>query len=248
MEILYGRHSVREALRARRRKLIALRLRGQKDVHSLEAAARAASVPVQKIAPKVFDAEAAPALRGQSALLQAGALPLYSLEEILAQSAAGEGSGARCLVALDGVQDPQNLGAVARSAVAAGAQALLQSARRAAPPSPAASRASAGALEHLPVARVPNLGRALAALKREGFWVLGADPKGGEPLFGGADKLWRGDLVLVLGAEGRGLRPGVSAKLDHRVRIPMAADGPASLNVAAAAALLLYERLRRVQN
>ena len=128
----------------------------------------------------------------------------------------------------------------------AGAWALLLTTRRAPPLSPAMSRASAGALEHLPVARTPNLGRALELLKNQGFWALGADSNDGEDLFETPDKLWTGDLVVVLGAEGRGLRPGIANKLDHRVRIPMA-GGVDSLNVSVAGSLLLFERMRRIR-
>jgi 23S rRNA (guanosine2251-2'-O)-methyltransferase len=99
-------------------------------------------------------------------------------------------------------------------------------------------------LEHVPVARIPNLSRALERLRREGFWTLGADPEGGDDLFEASPRVFEGDLAVVLGAEGRGLRPGVEKLLDHRVRIPMAGR-LASLNVATAAAVVLFEILRR---
>jgi 23S rRNA (guanosine2251-2'-O)-methyltransferase len=99
-------------------------------------------------------------------------------------------------------------------------------------------------VEHLPVARVPNLSRALEHLRREGFWTLGADPEAGDDLFDAPARVFEGDLAVVLGAEGRGLRPGVERLLDHRVRIPMAGR-LASLNVATAAAVVLFEVLRR---
>jgi len=117
--------------------------------------------------------------------------------------------------------------------------------RRSPPLSPALARASAGAIDWLPVARVANLVRALEELKTKGFWVVGADPEAKMELYELPDRLLLGDLVVVLGAEGRGLRPGVRAAVDHPVRIPMRGR-VASLNVASAGAVLLYELLRRV--
>jgi 23S rRNA (guanosine2251-2'-O)-methyltransferase len=147
-------------------------------------------------------------------------------------------------VALDGVEDPQNVGAIARVAEAAGAAGLLLTRRRAPPLSAAVARASAGAIEWLPVGRVANLPRALEGLKARDFWVFGGDPKARDDLFQVPDRWLSTRRVLVLGAEGRGLRPGVLACLDHRVAIPLAGR-VASLNVASAAAVLLFELRRR---
>ncbi len=147
-------------------------------------------------------------------------------------------------MALDGVEDPQNVGAIARVAEACGACGLLLTQRRAPPLGAAVSRASAGAIEWLPTARVPNLGRALNTLKDKGFWVFGCDPKGAEDVFALPGRVVAGDQVVVLGAEGRGLRAGILRVLDHRIRIPMAGR-VGSLNVAAAAAVVLFELRRR---
>ena len=114
-----------------------------------------------------------------------------------------------------------------------------------APPlGPAISRASAGAIEWLPVARVGNLPRALGFLKREGYWAFGAELSGDTPLYEMPDRWLEGDRVVVLGSEGKGLRSGVSAQLDYRVKIPML-GATESLNVGAAGAVLLYELSRR---
>jgi 23S rRNA (guanosine2251-2'-O)-methyltransferase len=193
--------------------------------------ARAAGVPVECEGPGAVGHAGATTPR-----LEAGPLPEPSLEELVADLAAGP----QLLVALDGVEDPQNLGAIARVAEAAGASGLVLTHRHAPPLSPAVSRASAGAIEWLPAARTPNLRRALNWLKKNDFWIFGADPQGTLDVFAlPAD--WRlGRRVVVLGAEGRGLRPGVAEALDHRVRIPMAGR-IASLNVATAAAVLLFE-------
>lgn len=147
------------------------------------------------------------------------------------------------LLCLDGIQDPHNLGALARSARACGATGLVICARRAAGLSPAALKSSAGALAHLPVARVNNMARALEKLKERGFWVSGAVVDDGQAP-------WTYDpgekVALVLGSEGSGPRRGVQEVFDHRVRIPMAAEG--SLNVSVAGGLLLYEWLVRAEN
>jgi 23S rRNA (guanosine2251-2'-O)-methyltransferase len=121
---------------------------------------------------------------------------------------------------------------------------MVLSKRRAPPLSPAVARASAGAIEWLPVARVTNLARAIQYLKSEGFWVVGADPSATESLYEVPDRVLQGDLAVVLGAEGRGLRPEVRKLVDHPVRIEMRGQ-VASLNVSAAGAVLLYELLRR---
>ena len=127
---------------------------------------------------------------------------------------------------------------------AAGSSGLILGRRRSPPLSPALARASAGAIERLPVARVGNLVRALEDLKREGFWGVAADPEARQDIFSMPDRLLQGDLVVVLGAEGRGLRPLIQATVDHPVRIPMRGQ-VASLNVATAGAVVLFELLRR---
>jgi 23S rRNA (guanosine2251-2'-O)-methyltransferase len=235
---LAGFQAVREALRARRRELHRLHLRagasGPERV-ALRRLAERAGVPVsEELEP---DGE----LRAhQGVRLEVGPLPELSLEALL-RDVHGD---AATLVALDGVEDPQNLGSIARVAEASGASGLVLTHRHAPPLSAAVSRASAGAIEWLPTARVPNLGRALKQLKEQDFWVFGADAEGGETLFGLPRRVVRGRRVVVLGAEGRGLRPGVLRALDYRVRIPMQGH-VASLNVATAAAVVLFELARR---
>jgi 23S rRNA (guanosine2251-2'-O)-methyltransferase len=233
-ERLVGIHPVREALRARRRVLGRVRIAGaagRRHLEELRSLAREAGVPVEL-------AEAG--RRGREEVeLEAGPLPEVSVEELAALA-----DESAPLVALDEVEDPQNLGALCRVAEAAGVRGLVLTRRHAPPLSPAVSRASAGAVEHLTVARVPNLRRALNHLKSQGYWVLGADPDAPADLFELPDRWLAGRLVVVLGGEGRGLRPGVRDCLDHRARIPMAGR-VASLNVASAGAVVLFEVLRR---
>lgn len=235
---LTGFQAVREALRARRRPLYRLRLRPgaeRPERAALRRLAERAGVPVLE----EESGDGATRVH-QGIVLEVGPLPELSLAA-LAERSSGE---ITTLVALDGVEDPQNVGAVARVAEAAGAAGLVLTTRRAPPLSAAVARASAGAIEWLATARVPNLPRALQELKARGFWVFGADPQGSDELFALPERVVRGSRVLVLGAEGRGLRPGVSRSIDHWVRIPMAGR-VASLNVATAAAVLLFELQRR---
>lgn len=145
------------------------------------------------------------------------------------------------LIALDQVQDPRNLGAVARSAEAAGAAGLVVPERRSAAVTAVACKASAGALEHLPVAHVRNLADWLAEAKEAGFWIWGADAAAKQPP-------WEVDLggptILVLGGEGKGLRPRVASACDGLVALPQRGK-IGSLNVSAAATALLFEAVRQ---
>jgi len=145
------------------------------------------------------------------------------------------------VVALDGVQDPRNLGAICRSAEAAGASGVAIPSRRAAQVTAAACKASAGAVEHLAVARVGNLVHWLESAKADGAWVYGADPGAPMPY---TDANLRGKSVIVLGGEGKGLRRLVTERCDVTVAIPLAGQVE-SLNVASAAAVLLFEATRQ---
>ena len=242
--VLHGKHPVLEALRARRRTLHGLSVRvGARgaEIEQIQAAAREAGVSLETLTPQAFDRRAPAGVTPQGVLLRVGPLPDPFLEEIVPEK------GPCTLVALDGVEDPQNLGAIARVADAAGVSGLLMTRRHSPPLGAAASRASAGALEWLPVARVPNLTRALNILKNESFWIYGADAAAPGEVFELPDRVLSARRVVVLGAEGRGLRDGVLASLDHCVRIPMHGR-VASLNVATAAAVLLYELARRTRS
>jgi 23S rRNA (guanosine2251-2'-O)-methyltransferase len=147
----------------------------------------------------------------------------------------------RLIVALDEVTDPRNLGAVARTALASGADAMVVGRHRAAGVTPAAVKASAGATEHLPIAQVANLRSFLLTAQKHGFWVYGA---AGDARRSYLDIDYDDRLVLVLGSEGRGLRRLVAETCDELMSLPM--EGPVtSLNVSVAAAVLLYEARRR---
>jgi len=150
-------------------------------------------------------------------------------------------AGDALIVALDQVQDPRNLGAVARSAEAAGAAGLVVPERRAAEVTAAVCKASAGAVEHLPIARVRNLADWLDDAKQAGFWIWGADADAKQAPW---DVDLSGPTILVLGGEGKGLRPRVASSCDGLVALPQRGE-VGSLNVSAAATALLFEAVRQ---
>ncbi|HXV36353.1 MAG TPA: 23S rRNA (guanosine(2251)-2'-O)-methyltransferase RlmB [Myxococcota bacterium] len=244
-EQLTGVHAALEAIRAGRRKLRVLRVRRGRprpELAELLAAAREAGVPVESVEERELALLAPKGSNHQGVALEAEPLPELSLESLLGTLDREEVT----LVALDGVEDPQNLGAIARVAEGAGVAGLIVPRRRSAPLSPAAIRASAGALEWLPCARVANLPRALNELKSKGFWIFGSAPDGSCGLFELPERALAGRRVAVFGAEGRGIRRGVDRVVDFRLRIPL--EGRvASLNVAAAAAIVLFELKRRTK-
>jgi 23S rRNA (guanosine2251-2'-O)-methyltransferase len=212
-EIVYGKRPVAEAKRGRRR---VRRVWTSADADADELTRRAGSPDHQG-----FVAEVDP-------------YPYADAEALLEQP---DG----LLVALDQIQDPHNLGAVCRSAEAAGAAGVVVPQRRSATITPAACKASAGAVEHLPVARVVNLADWLTRAKQAGAWNYGAEA-GAEAPYTQTDLT--GKVVLVLGSEGKGLRPRVAESCDLLMSIPVRGR-VASLNVAAAAAVLLFEAVRQ---
>lgn len=231
-----------EALRAGRRDIHRLRIRADRkrsELGEVIALAESAGVPISDLdASAVVPRDGG---RTQGVELEVGPIPEYPLEQLVSRKPRG---AYRRLVLLDRVEDPQNVGSIIRVAEAVAADGLVMTQRRAPPLGPAVARASAGALEWLPVARVGNLSNAIKLLKKKGFWAIGADPEGSESVFDLDDRFFAAELLLVLGAEGPGIREGVGRLLDHRVRIPLPGR-VASLNVAAAASMLLFEAARR---
>jgi 23S rRNA (guanosine2251-2'-O)-methyltransferase len=243
-ENLYGVHCCAEALRARRRSLSALLLRPgaekRPEVAEIIELSKSLGLPIRPLESR--ESGSVSGANPQGVGLVVGPLPEVAIESLAISS-----PNPRRLLVLDGVEDPQNVGALARVAEGAGIRGMILSRRRAPPLSSALARASAGAIEWLPVCRVTNIPRAIKYLKSEGFWVVGADLTATDSLYRVPDKVLRGDLVVVMGAEGRGLRPEVLKLVDHPVRIEMMGE-VASLNVSAAGAVLLYELLRRAEN
>jgi 23S rRNA (guanosine2251-2'-O)-methyltransferase len=161
------------------------------------------------------------------------------LEELLERAFAS--GRASLLVVLDGIQDPQNLGAIIRSAHALGAHGVVIAKDRAVPVTGAVVKASAGATEHCPISRVVNLSRALEMMKERGLWIVAADPTSSDSL---DSQSLKGPLALVVGAEGKGIREGVLKHCDLRLAIPTVGE-VASLNASVSAAILFYEVARQ---
>jgi 23S rRNA (guanosine2251-2'-O)-methyltransferase len=241
MEILYGVHAVEEALRAGRRRfdhVMVARERHDDRLARLVAACREAGVRVRQ-EPREQLTQVAGTAAHQGIVAAVRAQEFLAIEDLF-EPAAGSGE-ARLLLALDGVEDPQNLGALLRVADGAGVDGVILTERRSAPLSPAAVKASAGAAEHLRIARVVNLVRALEELKKQNLWVIGLDERGNTAY----DQFdMTGNCVIVLGREGEGLHDLVRRTCDHLLRIPMA-GGVSSLNVSAAGAVVLYEAFRQ---
>ena len=224
--IIYGRNPVREAIRGPRTvsRVWATKNAGREDW-------------VQAARPLVVGAEeierrsGSPAHQGVCA--EVSEYRYASAEDLLAVPEP-------FLVALDQVQDPQNLGSISRTAECAGATGLVVPERRAAEVTGAVCKASAGAVEHLPIARVRNLADFLTEAKAAGCWCYGADAAGGTDY---TDVDYAGGVVLVLGSEGQGLRPRVAGACDALVGLPLRGRIQ-SLGVSAAAAVLAYEAAR----
>lgn len=244
MDVLYGVHSVEEALRAGRRRfdqVLVARERHDDRLARLIAELRQAGVRVRQEAREQLTQLAGTAAH-QGVVAFVRPKEMLALEDLFEPPAPGlNRHGARLLLALDGVEDPQNLGALLRVADGAGVDGVLLTERRSAPLSPVAVKASAGAAEHLGIARVVNLVRALEELKERNLWVIGLDERGTQDY----DRFdFTGDCVLVLGREGAGLHDLVRRTCDHLLRIPMA-GGVSSLNVSAAGAVVLFEAFRQ---
>lgn len=242
MEVLYGVHPVEEALKAGRRRfdhVLVARERQDERVARLVVECRQAGVRVrQESREQLTQIAGTAAHQGVVALVRPQELLVI---EDLFEAPKSELTAARLVLALDGVEDPQNLGALLRVADGAGVDGIVLTERRSAPISPVAVKASAGATEHLRIARVVNLVRALEDLKKRNLWIIGLDERG-ETDYDQFD--FSGDIVLVLGREGAGLHELVRRTCDHLLRIPMA-GGVSSLNVSAAGAVVLYEAFRQ---
>lgn len=238
-EWIYGRRTVAEHLASApgtcRRLLVA---RGSRVPENLVDRAQTLGLPVEEVSRLRLDS----LVRGgnhQGVCLEVGGWSYADLEAV--SGAAREAGRFPLLMALDGVQDPRNLGAVLRVADGAGALGVIIPADRAAGLSAAVARTAAGALASVPVARVVNLARALDELKAEGFWVVGTAVEAATDLYTAEIAF---PCILVMGGEHRGLRPNVAKRCDQLISIPMAGS-VASLNVAVACGVVCFELRRR---
>ena len=237
-DVVAGRRAVLEALRAGRplRKVLVARSAHGDTVREIIHEARRRGVVVQFLEPRRLQGGA----MMQGVLGLAAAKPTVEVGDILA-GAAARGEPPFVLV-LDGVEDPANLGALLRTAEGAGVHGVILPRHRAAGLTPAVARASAGAVEHVPVAIVTNLVRALEDLKRAGLWVVGTDVGAAQVSH---EAYLLPPLAVVMGGEGRGLSRLVREHCDLLVRLPMRGH-IASLNVSVATGILLYDIVRQM--
>ena len=238
-ELLYGLHAIREALRAGTRPLQRLLVqRTDRQFAEIVQQAKARRIPVHIEPPAAFD-RLVPGGKHQGIIAFVAVKAYSSTEEILERARlCGEPP---FLVILDGVEDPHNLGAVLRTAEAAGVHGVFIPERRAVGLTSVVAKVSAGALDHMLVARVGNLSRLIEELKAAGVWVYGVEQTA-PTSYTGMDLT--GPVALVLGGEGEGIRPGVLKGCDSRISIPMRGKVE-SLNVSAAVAVTLFEAVRQ---
>ena len=242
-EILGGINSVTEALRGHRKihKLYTLKERPTPRIEAIPTLAQAQSIPVQVTSRLELD-RLHPQAPHQGVAAEVGTYIYADLDDIMNQAVdAGDKS---ILLVLDGIEDPQNLGSIIRSAECAGVNGVILPRHHSAAITPAVVRASAGATEHIAVAQETNLVNTLKGLKKAGFWVIGADMAGPQEYFRAVIPF---PAVLVIGGEGRGIRRLVRENCDLLVRIPMFGQVN-SLNASVSAALLIYELMRQRDN
>lgn len=234
--VIYGINPVLEALRAGRVRRLRVGPRGDRRVDEAIALARAAHVSVERVDGPALDRAARGGVH-QGIVADLAPLEDYSLQAIVAAAA----PAAPLIVVLDGVEDPHNLGAIIRTADAAGAHGLVRQARHAASLDGAAAKASAGAFAHVRLATVVNIARAIEELVEAGVWTVGLAGDAADP-YDSVD--FTLPTALVLGAEGAGLRRLVRERCDRLVSIPMQ-GAVSSLNVSVATGVTLFEAVRQ---
>ncbi|NCD10265.1 MAG: 23S rRNA (guanosine(2251)-2'-O)-methyltransferase RlmB [Negativicutes bacterium] len=239
-ELIGGRNSVIEALRSGRslNKLFVQDGTKGGSIGEIIALAIESGVPIEYVKIEKLNQLAA-GLRHQGVAAMVAPVRFYDLDEVLAAAQAKDEDP--FLVLLDELQDPQNVGAIIRTADAAGVHGVLMPKRRSCPLNAVVAKVSAGAVEYVPVVSIGNIAQTIEELKKKGLWVIGADMDGEVDYFSGNLK---GPIVLVIGAEGKGLGRLVREKCDLLVKIPMR-GGVSSLNASAAGAILLFEIVRQ---
>lgn len=243
-ELIYGRHSVLSALENQRqlnRIWITQQLRYSSRFHTLLPLAKARGTVIDEVGYTRLDSITGGATH-QGVAAQVAAYAYCELDDLIAR--AKSATEQPIILVADGITDPHNLGAIARTAEAMGAQGLVIPQRRAVGITSSVMKVAAGALEHLPVARVVNLSRSLETLKEAGFWLYGLSEKATQPLH---DIDLKGAIVLVVGSEGEGLSLLTQRCCDGLVSIPLAGKIP-SLNVSVATGMALYELHRQRGN
>lgn len=242
-EILGGINSITEALRGRRRfhGIYMLKDRGTSRTEEILALAKQKAIPVRMLDRNDLD-RLHPQAPHQGVVAEVEPYRYSQLDEVLTQtSSRGEKP---FLLVLDGIEDPQNLGSIIRTAECAGVHGVILPRHHSAEITPAVVRASAGAAEHISVMQETNLVNTLKRLKKEGMWVIGADMSGSSDYFSISIP---SPTVLVIGGEGRGIRRLVRENCDLLVRIPMYGQVN-SLNASISAALIIYEIVRQQEH
>lgn len=234
--IIYGINTVAEGLRTGRVRSLRVAEGAGARAQELVEAAKHAGLEVRTVPRGLLDQWTHGAVH-QGVAAEVDSTPTATLMELAGLTAAGP----PLIVVLDGVEDPQNVGAILRSVDAAGATGVVRQIRRAAPLGGAAAKASAGAVHYVRVAEVVNIARALEELKSRGIWSVGLDANAPAPYY---EIDFTVPVALVLGAEGSGLRRLVRERCDLLCAIPQAGH-VSSLNVAAAAAVVLFEAVRQ---
>jgi len=240
-EIIYGINPVLEALKSERRGLNKIILAEGKErgpIYMLRQMARERGIPVQFSPREALD-RLAVAGHHQGVVAFTASSSYSTWEELMGRARAA--SGKAVILVLDSIEDPQNLGSLIRTAEACGVQGVIIPKDRAAGITPAVVKASAGAVAHLPVVRVTNLAGTLEELQKEGFWIVGADSRAEKGLY---EMKFDMNVGLVIGSEGKGIRPLLLKKCDYTVAIPMRGK-VSSLNAAMAGAVILFEILRQ---
>src|ERR1700734_2446858 len=240
MEVLYGLHPVEEAIRSGSRQLdhvSVARERRDDRLERLIELCRTAGIRVS-LEPRDQLTRLARTDAPQGVLAVVRERKFLTIEDLLAPKEDGQH---RFFLALDGVEDPHNLGALLRSADGSGIDGVIVPERRSAPLSAVTAKSSAGASEHVRIAQVVNITRALETMKKHNIWIVGLDERG-TPDYTDFD--FRQDVCLVLGSEGSGLHDLVKRTCDHLLRIPMAGS-VSSLNVSVAGAVVMYEAMRQ---
>jgi 23S rRNA (guanosine2251-2'-O)-methyltransferase len=239
-EIIYGLNPVMEALRGTRRafELFLAGAGSDRRFAKLLQLAKERDVPVRQRA-KGDISRLCGTEHHQGVALRVEAFAYAGLEDILERWRSSGESG--LIVVLNGVQDPHNLGALIRSAACAGAHGVIIPRDRAVGVTAVVEKTSAGAVETVPVAQVANIAQSLEELKREGFWIYGAEGKAAASLY---EQDFRGNTAVVIGGEGEGIRPLVQKKCDFLVSIPIK-GGVNSLNASVAGGVMLFEIVRQ---
>jgi 23S rRNA (guanosine2251-2'-O)-methyltransferase len=243
-QTIYGVHAVRVMLQKHPERVTAVQVAERRDdprSREIDELARRSRIPVQRVDARVLKQKLGDVAH-QGVVADIRPLPPWTEDDLLTAVQAAQASPAAPLVlALDGVQDPHNLGACLRTADACGALAVVVPRDRAAHVTPVVRKVAVGATETTPVVPVTNLVRALKLLKDAGLWVVGADADGEKQAH---EVDLKGAVVLVLGAEGAGLRQLTRQTCDWMVRLPQL-GAVESLNVSVAAGMLLYEAVRQ---